>query len=288
MRLSIITICYNDAVGLRRTLNSVAMQSCLDFEHVIVDGASKDGSKDVICEYAKSVTYPVQWISEPDKGIYDAMNKGLRMSHGEYIEILNAGDLLASASVVEKMIAALQQSNYPRILYGNMIKHYPTGKEVRDVCLGNRRNKEIADNVWLIRWTLYDFIRGTINHDPAYIHRSLFEKYGYYDDTLRIVSDWKWYFQVVILGEEPVHYTPVDVTIFDMTGISETNLNARENERTEELRKLIPSTILCDYNAYHFPISQYNRLRRYHLWGIAYFIERILFKLEKYGILNKR
>ena len=91
----------------------------------------------------------------------------------------------------------------------------------------------------------------------------------------------------LLLGEiEKVYYIPMDVTIFDMTGISETNLAAREVERRNELEKMFPMAVLKDYDAYHFPISQIQRLKRHHMWPLVYFVERVLFKLEKWGILK--
>ena len=82
MKLSIVTINFNNVVGLNKTLQSVFIQNCRDIEHVIVDGGSSDGSRSVIEEYANKSLYSVIWVSEPDKGIYNAMNKGLRMATG--------------------------------------------------------------------------------------------------------------------------------------------------------------------------------------------------------------
>jgi hypothetical protein len=167
-----------------------------------------------------------------------------------------------------------------------MIKEYPNGNRVNDTCLGREKSEVISLSIKGVEWTMYDFIKGTINHDPTYIHRSLYEKYGLYDDALKIVSDWKWFVQSVVLGGEKVFYIPIDVTIFDMTGISETNLKAREDERRREMEKMFPMAILKDYYNYHFPIDQIRRLKRNHMWPLVYFIERVLFKLEKWGILK--
>ena len=364
MKLSIITINYNNAEGLRKTLASVASQTYAEIEHIIVDGGSTDGSVDVIREYESflashlsPLASRLKWLSEKDSGIYNAMNKGLEIVLGrrivnedhtscliassphpliasDYIQILNSGDMLAAPDVTERMMAALAQQNekihnqqseqlgnqqlkqlddqqlkqssddivnivendidgivenkksdLPAIFYGNMIKEYPNnGKRVVDKCLGDRNSSTAS--VREIEWTMYDFIKGTINHNPTYIHRSLYEKYGLYDDNLKIVSDWKWFVNVIVFGGEKVFYTPIDVTIFDMTGISETNLIERENERTGQLKKMLPATILKDYNEYLFPIFQYNHLQRYHLWSIVYFVERVLFKLEKWKIIK--
>ena len=350
MKLSIITINYNNAEGLRKTLASVAAQTYPNIEHIIVDGNSTDGSVEVIREYESTLTsslspfaYRLKWLSEPDKGIYNAMNKGIEIALGkrvvnddhtssplasslsplaskEYIQILNSGDILAAPDVTERMVVALQQcnstantvsdllqaeraiysenserstasktsdlQNWVPILYGNMIKEHPNGKRVKDTCLGDSKTKGREFVIRETEWTMYDFIKGTINHDPTYIHRSLYEKYGLYDDALKIVSDWKWFVQSVVLGGEKVFYIPIDVTIFDMTGISETNLKAREDERRREMEKMFPMAILKDYYNYHFPIDQIRRLKHNHMWPLVYFIERVLFKLEKWGILK--
>ena len=194
MKLSIITINYNDAIGLQKTLNSTISQSCADFEHVIVDGASPDNSVEVIKKYAVEASakgIKVTWISEKDKGIYNAMNKGIKMASGEYIEILNAGDILASDEVVEKMYAALEEKNYPELLYGNMLKTVDWVHIKRDNCGGN---SEYTPNSFLY------FYNGTLNHDCAYIKRSLFDKFGYYNEEMKICSDWEWSVRAIVLG----------------------------------------------------------------------------------------
>ena len=290
MKLSIITINYNNAEGLCKTLESVVGQTYRNFEHVIVDGGSTDKSVEVIKQYETHVRsseqpFTIKWLSEPDNGIYNAMNKGIRRASGDYIQILNSGDALYAADVTERMIAALSTSdnNQMSILYGNMIRDYGNGKVSRDICLGDRVEDAKPHEV---EWTMYDFIKGTVNHDPTYIHRSLYEKYGLYDENLKICSDWKWFVNAVVFGGEKLYYVPIDVTLFDTTGISETQLEFREKERHGELEKLLPAAILKDYDRYHFPIAQYKRLKKHHLWSLVYFWERVLFKLEKWHILK--
>lgn len=283
MRLSIITINRNNATGLEKTMLSVASQTYKEFEYIVVDGASTDDSVEVIKWLAPQFGERLKWISEPDNGIYNGMNKGIRMASGEYIQILNSGDILAASDVTGKMIATLKhQEQKLGILYGNMIRDYGNGKLVRD----KRKVKSQEPRAECVEWTMYDFIKGTVNHDPTYIHRSLYEKYGLYDDSLKITSDWKWFVNAVVFGGEKLYYVPIDVTIFDTTGISETNLDAREKERRVELEKMLPAAILKDYDNYHFPIEQYKRLKKHHMWGLVYFMERVLFKLEKWHILR--
>lgn len=269
MKLSIITINRNNASGLEKTLQSVASQTYEEFEYIVVDGASTDGSVDVIKKYEPRFAY-LKWISEPDKGIYNAMNKGIRMATGDYIQILNSADCLASNEVTEQMLAELERQGEPSILYGNMVKCFPNGRKVVDKCFAGQ---EI---------TMLGMFTGTLNHDPVYIRRDLFEKYGYYDETLKIVSDWKWYLQAIILSDEKPQYVDMNVTLFDMTGISETNKELDKTERKQVLGQLFPKTILADYEKYAFPIDQIKRLQR-HPWAykLVWFLERCLFKLEK-------
>ena len=356
MQLSIITINYNDSEGLRKTLASVAAQTYANIEHIIVDGGSTDGSVDIIREYTDdqakgerleakgaedSKTYNennstpiyttlhdstppkhhVLWVSEPDKGIYNAMNKGLEIALGkrivnddhtslpiangqwpidqtDYIQILNAGDILAAPDVTERMVDALAHQckvesvkckggengaaemnmhycleNCPAIFYGNMTKVNAAG--------------QIVGKSGYTEYSLRQFYSSTLNHDCAYIRADLFEEYGLYDEQLKIVSDWKWYLQAIGLGRVKPEYVDIDVTIFDAGGISETNLELRNKERRHVLEELLPPAVLWDYNQHAFEVEQVNRLRRWHLYPLVYFMERVLFKLEKWGVLKR-
>lgn len=270
MILSIITINRNNVAGLEKTMRSVADQSYRDFEYIVIDGASTDGSIEVIERYAKEFGPRLIWISEPDSGIYNAMNKGMRMATGDYFQILNSGDCLASADVTERMLSELAKESATSILYGNMIKCFPDGRRVVDRSF---RGRTI---------TMLDMYTGTLNHDPTYIRRDLFDKYGCYDEHLKIVSDWKWFFQVIIQGGEQPRYTDIDVTLFDMGGISETNLMLRNAEKRSVLEELVNPAVLADYDAWSESIDQMKRLKR-HPWAyrLVWFIERCLFKLEK-------
>ena len=278
MRLSIITITYNNLVGLRKTADSVLEQTVSDFEWIIIDGASTDGTKEYLAAKLQFTNCKLQIISEPDRGIYNAMNKGIRLAQGEYIQILNAGDCLAAADVTERMLNALTEQTAKAgqpidILYGNMLKVDGNGK-----LIGKSGYTE---------YSLRQFYSSTLNHDCAYIRRALFDDdhYGLYDESLRIVSDWKWYLQAIGLGKVRPVYADIDVTIFDGGGISETNLPLRAQERRLVLEEVLPPAVLWDYDHHAFEMEQMNRLRRHHLYPLVYFMERVLFKLEKWGWL---
>ena len=328
-KLSIITINFNNAEGLRKTLASVASQTYRDIEHIIIDGASTDGSVDVIKEYESTNSLNpnsliIKWVSEKDKGIYNAMNKGIEIALGrrdvdafnrstlcgdknkgnnrservedknkgkenkelcDYIQILNSGDILAASDVTERMMNALSTfdiqhstENGISIIYGNMIKEWPYGKKMKDTCGGKLYTPDSF---------LY-FYNGTLNHDCAYVRRDLFEKYGLYNEQMKICSDWAWYVKAIALGGEKPIYANIDVTVFDMNGISESGGKNREliqRERREYLKSVLPASVLRDYDMYAAPINEYRRLKKYHLWGLVWLVERVLFKLEKWGIL---
>lgn len=289
MKLSIITINRNNAAGLEKTMRSVLCQTCKDFEYVVVDGASTDDSVDVIKRMIGQVVEPseapvVKWLSEPDKGIYNAMNKGIRMATGDYFQILNSADCLCDEFVVERMLAKLSDLNSRAenssscnlnpvsIFYGNMIKCFSDGRQVVDKCFAGQ---EI---------TMLGMYTGTLNHDPAYIRRDLFEKYGFYDENLKICSDWKWYLKAIVVGGEKPEYFDTNVTLFDMGGISETEANKEKirAERRRTLEELFPKSIICDYDRYARDIYMMRRIRR-HGWAfkVVNLIERVLFKMEK-------
>ena len=268
--MTIITINRNNETGLEKTMRSVLAQACKAFDYVVVDGASKDKSVEVIHRYSEQFGDRLKWLSEPDKGIYNAMNKGIKMASGDYVQFLNSGDCLAADDVVMRMLDDLKSKGNPGILYGNMLKDMPNGTILRDRCFAGQ---DI---------TFLGFYTGTLNHSPAFIRRGLFDKYGLYDESLRIVSDWKWYFQAIVLGEEKPVYTDIDVTLFDMHGISETNKELDKAERKKVLAELINPSILADYDRWAFPIDQMKRLQR-HPWAyrLVWFLERCLFKMEK-------
>lgn len=306
MKLSIVTINYNNAEGLRKTLASVASQTYRNIEHIIIDAASTDGSVDIIREYESSNSLNsnslnIKWVSEKDKGIYDGMNKGIEIALGRravkekhtsyiihntsmeslcnYIQILNSGDILASNDVTERMMSEICKlntehlENRPAIFYGNMIKQWPDGKRVVDKCEAGHLS-------------MLSFYHGTLNHDSAYIRRDLFERFGLYDENLRIVSDWKWFLKVIPLGGVTPVYVDIDVTVFDMTGVSESNTDKWRVERRPVLEDLVPPMVLADYDKYGEDMRMIDRLRCHHMHGVVRFIERVLFKLEKWHILK--
>ena len=300
MKLSIITINYNDATGLAKTLKSVADQHIpIDFEleHIVIDGASSDSSVGVI----KQHPHVSKWVSEKDKGIYNAMNKGIEIALGRrkvndfnrselvedktkggssetehYIQILNSGDIMANDHVIENMYDRIEERGLrnKEIIYGNMIKEWPDGKRLNDKC--GRGNL-----------SMLTFYHGTLNHDSAWICHDLFTRFGLYDENLKVVSDWEWYLRAIPLGGVQPVYVDIDMTVFDMTGVSDSNPGFWKTERRPILERELPAMILADYDRYANDMRMIDRLKRHNLYKVVYFMERVLFKLEKWGILGR-
>lgn len=234
-KISIITINYNDAEGLRKTLASVASQTYTDIEHIIVDGASTDGSVDVIREYETvnlSSTNPIRivWVSEKDKGIYDAMNKGVAKSSGEYLLFLNGGDALASPTVIEDVIPYLNDTDFVigRSYFSN------EGKRCGASPLLSENDMSMY----------YMYLHG-INHQSAFIRRNLLIDTPY-DTNVRISADWLFFVQTIVMQSATVKFVDLFFSDFDLTGVSSNN-EAVLKEREEVLKKILPERIARDY-----------------------------------------
>lgn len=269
MILSIITINRNNAFGLEKTMRSVLSQTFEDYEYVVVDGASTDKSTDVIQQFVPLFGEKLLWVSEPDGGIYNAMNKAIRMANGEYVMILNSSDWLADESIVGKLDDRLTRMGMPDIMYGNMLKIWPNGRVLRDSIGGEPL-------------TMSKFYHGTLNHGGTCIKRVLFDRYGMYDESMQICSDWAWFMKVVVFGGIVPVYTELDTIYFDMTGISESGPDSHElihQERRRILEAMLPQPILADYDCWDKDMRMMKKIRQ-HSW--AYQLVKGL-----YGILIK-
>lgn len=224
MKISIITINYNNKEGLRRTIESVVRQTSNEFEYIIVDGGSNDGSVDIIKEYTKQISY---WISEKDNGIYNAMNKGVRHAQGEYCFFLNSGDYFYNENVLTNIATPFFKED---IIVGKVL-----GDNNQEI--SPHQNQTI---------TFYQLYSGAIPHQGAFIKTSLL-KDNPYDESLNICADWKFFIQTIIIKNCSFKYINDIISIYDTQGISSTNLILMRKEKERVLTELIPQRILCDY-----------------------------------------
>ena len=221
MKLSIITVNFNDAQGLERTINSVIAQTFHDYEFIIIDGGSTDGSVDIIKKYESHVNF---WASEPDGGIYQGMNKGLRQAKGEYVNFMNGGDSYHSPDVLEVIFSINTNA---------------------DIITGSHAGSP-HPNVGKGGVTMYSLYTGAVDHQASFIRRELALRHPY-DEKYRIVSDWKFFIQALVLDNCTFFYTDIIVVDVDMTGISNTNITLDHQERESVLKELFPERILKDY-----------------------------------------
>ncbi len=257
MRLSIITVNKNNANGLERTIQSVIAQIFKDFEYIIIDGASTDGSEDVIKKYEDKIDY---WVSEPDKGIYNAMNKGIRVAKGEYLLFLNSGDHLVNDTVLEEVFKLEFDED---IVYGNIL-------------VNGQWEKKYPQNI-----TLKYFHKDTLPHPASLIKKNTFDISGYYSENYLIASDFELFVKSIICKNLSYKYINIDVSVFYTNGVSN-NIQKAKEEKELILKTLFPR-IYSDYK-YFIEIE-----RKYNLLMSSRLINLVLrFLRSKYYLIIKK
>ena len=226
VKLSIITINLNNKLGLIKTIESVISQTLLDYEFIIIDGASTDGSVDVLKKQTKNIHY---WTSEPDAGIYNAMNKGILKAKGEYCLFLNSGDYLVKDVLRNVFYNQFTQD----IIYFNSYLSYASGivKELK-----------YPSNL-----SFRYFYSATIGHQATFIKKNLFDKFGNYSEHYQIHSDYEFWIKSIIIGNSSIHHCHEFLTYYDMNGLSSRSNSVSTKEHTSILHTLIPERIMIDY-----------------------------------------
>jgi glycosyltransferase involved in cell wall biosynthesis len=204
IKLSIITVCYNNKEGLRKTMESVKRQEFKNYEYIVIDGGSTDGTLDLIKGNEAFIDY---WVSEKDEGIYDAMNKGIKVAKGAYCYFLNSDDCIASPGTLEKIFDETENTDAD-IIYGNL------------AVWKNGRLKNVLKLSRKI--TFYSFYRSkvAIHHQASFIKRELFEKYGYYNLDFTISADWTFFYKSVIIHHVKTQYINSVFAVFLAGGMS--------------------------------------------------------------------
>lgn len=225
MKISVITINYNNAKGLEKTIKSVISQTCQDFEYIVIDGSSTDDSKKIIEKYADCIAY---WISEPDKGIYNAMNKGIAHAHGEYCLFLNSADVFCSPKSIERIIN----------------KDWNADVVQCDIFYKSANNKRFLKRVFSPdRVVYYQFLRDSLYHQSSFIRTSMLKEEGY-NEQYRMVSDWAYYFKKLIVEGCSYQHIRIPITIFDMEGVSNSGNPRDAQERRDFLLQYFSENII--------------------------------------------
>lgn len=208
-KISVITISYNNKEGLEKTIQSVISQDFPDKEYIVIDGGSNDGTKEVLQKYSDKINF---WVSEPDKGIYNAMNKGIAATTGEYLIFLNSGDTFISNMVLS---ASGKQLGTDDFIYGNL--------ELSD-------NKHAWIKSYPEKLNLLHFFQSSLPHPATFIRKSAFDKFGMYDEDLKIVSDWKWFMIAVCKYKSSYKHLNFTISTFYQDGISSNPENIKKIE----------------------------------------------------------
>ena len=231
MKFSIITINFNNKKGLEYTTESIKKQTFVDYEWIVVDGGSTDGSLEFI---QRKVEESDVWISEPDDGVYNAMNKGIKLASGEYTIFMNAGDRFHSSSVLEDcshITEDLAAGATDCVLFSD--KESPLFVKRLNVPL---------------QMTAKHIIAYGINHQSVFIRTALLKK-RLYDESLKFVSDYKFFLQVLIEDNCSYQSLPVIVSDYDFSGMTSIQENQvrQDEERVKVLHELLYPRIYADY-----------------------------------------
>lgn len=200
LKISIVTVCYNSVNSIGRTIESVLNQSYPCYEYIIIDGGSTDGTVDVIKKYENAFEGRLKYYSESDKGIYDAMNKGIKKCSGELIGILNGGDYYENNTL--KLVSLATDDDPYQIIYGML--------------------RQIVNNAEMgIIFTNHHFLEITmINHPTCFVSKKIYDNYGLYNTIYKIAADYD--YMLMCFKNNTIRFKPIYkiLTNFEMNGIS--------------------------------------------------------------------
>lgn len=261
MTISVITINYNNANGLLRTIHSVLSQTSNDYEYIIIDGGSTDGSKDIIESYKDKLAY---WISEPDNGVYNAMNKGVAVAKGQYCIFMNSGDCFYDNNVIRDIVNA------------NISGDIVTGAIQRDGGYIYNSPKQVS---------MRHFYHKTLFHQASFIKTSVLKEIPY-DESYKAVSDWKFFIEAIIVNKHT--YQSIDRTIASMEpdgigAIKEISIP----EHLSVLHTFLPEYTFQDYEVFINGETKYDRfylaIKNSHLKRFIYIINCLIVKCCNIG-----
>lgn len=231
MKLTIITINYNNYLGLKETLNSISEQSNKNFEYIVIDGASTDGSVNLLNEYKEIIT---KCVSEKDDGIYNAMNKGIKLATNDYILFLNSGDTLYDQNTIQDVMDIQFNAD---IIEGDTY------------CIKDQK----FSHIWTApdKITANTFYSGSICHQSSFIKRTLFAD-CLYNESYKIISDWEFFFKQLVFQNATYQRIPRIISKFDITGVSNNPqlMKLHKEELIKAKKELMPYIWRKDYEEF--------------------------------------
>lgn len=254
--ISVITVNLNNRDGLKNTLESVISQTSKDFEYIVIDGGSNDGSDEILKAFKGSFKY---WISEPDHGIYNAMNKGISQATGEYLLMLNSGDTLNNSKVLQNVRKLNLNQD---LLYG-------------DTLWIENKNAYITKYPDELQFSY--FLKQSLGHQSTFIRRSLHSKLGMYDENYRIVSDWIFFTKAICKFNVSHKHIPFVISNCIRDGISCDPIN--QELINEERRSFIEAEFPHFINDYKDMECILQKLKEYD----SEFLTKNIYRLKKFA-----
>lgn len=226
MKISIITVTFNSAATVRDTIESVLRQSCSDYEYIVKDGGSKDNTLEIVQEYAQKFGDRLKVISEPDEGIYDAMNKGMEVATGDVIGILNSDDFYTSNDALQTITNAFENNDIDAT-YGDI--HFVNDEDLTK-CV-----RYYSSALFKRGYMRLGFMPA---HPSFYCKRTVYERYGGFDISYRIAADFENLLRIIFLGRIKTLYIKKDFVTMRTGGASTAGLRSRQLIMKEHLRGL--------------------------------------------------
>lgn len=225
MKISIITTTYNSAKTVQDTFQSILQQSYSNIELIVVDGGSKDDTLKLIKAYEVLFEGRMHYISEPDKGIYDAMNKGIRMATGDIIGILNSDDFYTSEDVLQKMVEVFEENPTVDAVYGDV--HFVNASDL------NKSIRYYSSKIFRRSLMRFGFMPA---HPTFYMRKSSIDKYGLYKMDYKICADFEYLLRVIFVNQITIKYIPKDMVTMRVGGASTSGLSSHIQIMKEHLR----------------------------------------------------
>ena len=219
IRISIITVTYNSAATLRDTIESVLLQDYDNLEYIVVDGGSRDDTVDIIRANESRFGGRMRWISEPDKGLYDAMNKGIMMATGDVVAVLNSDDFYHRGDVISRVAAAFDDANVEAV-YGDLVFVSPDNL--------NKLTRYYSSKAFRPSLFRFGFMPA---HPTFFAYKRLFEQFGYYDTSFGIAADFELLVRFMYIRKIRTRYLPFVFMKMRSGGISTTMRNKLKMNR---------------------------------------------------------
>lgn len=239
MKLSLITVTYNSGLTIRDTIQSVLSQTYTDIEYIIVDGASKDNTVEIIKEYECAFENKLKWISEPDKGLYDAMNKGIQMATGEVVGMINSDDFFTSDDVLATVAEAFNSHDDLDAIYGDV--HY-----VNDGDLSKQVRYYSSK-----RFTRIRMRRGYMPAHPSfYVRRDCYTKYGVFDTSYRVAADFENLLRLIYVHNIKTKYIEKDFVTMRTGGASSSGFVSHKRIIKDHFKAFRKNNVSVNYILY--------------------------------------